>query len=67
MEKNQALLLDLPTSVRGFVYQDENGDPVIVVNSRLTHEQNKRTWDHEQLHIARGDMYETTYNEYGGA
>ena len=67
MEKNQALLLDLPTSVRGFVYQDENGDPVIVVNSRLTHEQNQRTWNHEQLHIARGDMYEPTYNEYGGA
>ena len=64
MEENEVILQDLPTSVRGFVFVDNSGDPVIVVNSRLTREQNRKTWSHEQQHIARGDLYETGYNEY---
>lgn len=66
MEENEVILQDLPTSVRGFVFQGDDGEPVIVVNSRLTREQNRRTYDHERGHIERGDMYEPTYNEYGG-
>jgi hypothetical protein len=66
MEDNTVILEDLPTSVRGFVFQGDDGEPVIVVNSRLTREQNRRTYDHERGHIERGDMYEPTYNEYGG-
>ena len=66
MEENKVILQDLPTSVRGFVFQGDDGEPVIVVNSRLTREQNRRTYDHERGHIERGDMYEPTYNEYGG-
>lgn len=66
MDENIAILEDLPTSVRGFVFTDENGDPVIVVNARLTREQNRRTWDHEQAHIARGDMFNEDYHEYEG-
>ena len=64
--EERVILLDLPTSVRGFVFLDENGDPAIVLNARLTREQNRRTYDHERGHIERGDMYEPTYNEYGG-
>ena len=66
MDDNTVILTDLPTSVRGFVFQGDDGEPVIVVNSRLTREQNRRTYDHERGHIERGDMYEPTYNEYGG-
>ena len=66
MDENRVILQDLPTSVRGFVYQGDDGDPVIVVNARLTREQNRKTYDHERDHIARGDMYEPTYHEYGG-
>ena len=66
MDEEMAILMDLPTSVRGMVFLGDDGEPVIVVNSRLTREQNRRTWDHEQEHIARGDMNEPTYNEYGG-
>ena len=66
MEDNTVILEDLPTSVRGFVFQGDDGEPVIVVNSRLTREQNRKTYDHERDHIERGDMYEPTYNEYGG-
>lgn len=60
----RVLIMDLPTSVRGFVFYDDNGDPVIVLNARLTHEQNCRTWLHEQGHIQRGEMDDPDYHEY---
>lgn len=66
MDERPVKLMDLPTSVRGFVFTDADGEPVIVLNSRLTREQNLRTYDHEQRHIARGEMYEPNYHEYGG-
>lgn len=64
MNEQQAMLMDLPTSIRGFVFQGDDGDPVIILNSRLTREQNRRTWNHERMHIVRGDMYNETYLEY---
>ena len=64
MEDSRVILQDLPTSVRGFVFQGEDGEPVIVVNSRLTREQNIRTYDHERGHIRRNELNEPTYNEY---
>ena len=65
--EERVILLDLPTSVRGFVFLDENGDPAIVLNARLTREQNRRTYDHEKDHIDRDELHDQTYNEYGGA
>ena len=64
MEPNEVILQDLPTSVRGFVFRDETGEPVIVVNSRLTREQNIRTFDHEQKHIRLKELDNTNYHEY---
>ena len=64
MDNQRVILHDLPTSVRGFVFQGEDGEPVIVVNSRLSREQNRKTYEHERKHIARGDMYEPNYIEY---
>ena len=64
MEERKVILQDLPTSVRGFVFQGEDGEPVIVVNSRLTREQNIRTYKHEKKHIQRGDMSNENYIEY---
>ena len=61
---DHVILQDLPTSVRGFVFQGDDGEPVIVVNSRLTREQNRKTYDHERGHIDRGEMNEPTYHEY---
>lgn len=66
MVKDRVILQDLPTSVRGFVFQGEDGEPVIVVNSRLTREQNQKTFRHEKNHIERNELNEPTYNEYGG-
>lgn len=64
MNENEVVLADLPTSVRGFVFLDDEGDPVIVVNSRLTREQNRKTFRHERRHIRRGELTNTTYREY---
>lgn len=64
--EEHTILMDLPTSVRGLVFHDDAGDPVIVLNARLTREQNLKTYDHERRHIDRGEMFEPNYNEYGG-
>jgi hypothetical protein len=66
-EDRPAILDNLPTSVRGFCFHDNDGEAFIVLNARHTREQNRRTYDHEKRHIDRGEMYEPTYNEYGGA
>ena len=66
-EDRPAILDDLPTSVKGFCYHDNDGETFIVVNARHTREQNRRTYDHEKRHIDRGDMFNEDYHEYGGA
>ena len=65
MEENEVILKDLPTSVRGFVFLGDDGEPVIVVNSRLTREQNRRTYRHERKHIKKEELNDPTYHEYG--
>ncbi len=62
--EEKVILQDLPVSVKGFVFEGEDGDPVIVVNSRLTWEQNRKTFGHEQEHIRKGDMDNINYHEY---
>ena len=64
MDEEKVILQDLPTSVRGFCYHDNDGEEYVVLNSRLTREQNRRTYDHERGHLDRGEMYEPNYNEY---
>jgi hypothetical protein len=64
MEETKVILQDLPTSVRGFVFQGEDGEPVIVVNSRLTREQNRKTYRHERKHIKKNELNDPTYIEY---
>ena len=64
MEESIVILQDLPTSVRGFVFLGEDGEPVIVVNSRLSREQNRKTYRHEKRHIRRNELNDQTYYEY---
>lgn len=66
MDEHEARLVDLPTSVRGFCFLDDDGEPRIVLNSRLTHEQNMQTWLHEREHILREELTDPNYHEYGG-
>ncbi len=63
MEKNEVILQDLPTSVRGFVFLGDDGEPVIVVNSRLTREANRRTFRHEKKHIKKNQLTDKNYKE----
>ena len=57
-------LAKLPTSVRGYVFLEEDGVPRIVLNSNLTREQNRRTLDHEVRHIENDELTDPTYHEY---
>ena len=64
MDDNEVILQDLPTSVRGFVFLGDDGEPMIVVNSRLTREQNRRTFRHEKKHIVMNELSDPTFIEY---
>ena len=64
-ETRPARLVDLPTSVRGFCFHDDDGEEFIVLNSRLTWEQNRITYDHEQEHLSKEEVYDKDYHEYG--
>lgn len=61
------VLKDLPVDVRGFVCLGSDFEPIIVINSRLSREQQLKTYHHELRHIQRGEMFNEEYNEYGGA
>lgn len=60
----RVVLVNLPTSVKSFVYYDSTATPVIVLNARLTFEIQKQAFDHEVNHILRGDMDNKSYKEY---
>ena len=64
-EDVQVILMDLPTHVRGFVCLGSDYNPCIVINARLSAEQQKKTYRHEMKHIINGDQYNDTYHEYG--
>lgn len=58
------VLKDLPTKVRGFVCLGEDYLPCIFINSRLSKEQQRKTYAHELRHIKTGQLYEEGYVEY---
>lgn len=66
IDDRPALMVDLPTSIRGFCFLDDDGEARIVLNARLTHEQNMKTWLHEREHILREELTDPNYHEYGG-
>lgn len=57
MEEFETRLINLPYRVRGLTTVDENGDPMIYLNARLTIEQHKKTYDHEVEHIVNDDLH----------
>ena len=59
------VLMDLPSRVRGFVCLGSDYNPCIVINARLSAEQQKKTWRHEMNHILNGDMDNHDFHEYG--
>ena len=64
MDERPARLMNLPTSVKGICFHDNEGEAYVILNARLTREQNRTTYDHEQEHIDRGDLWDPNYIEY---
>lgn len=64
-EQIPVVLKDLPPRIHGFVCFGSDYNPIIVINSRLTVEQQKKTFWHEMEHILTGQIDDDNYEEYG--
>ena len=53
----RTILLDLPCDCRGYVINDFEGNSCIVLNARMSHEMNIKSYEHELRHINNGDLY----------
>lgn len=58
------VLKDMPTHVRGFTCLGSDYNPIIVINSRLSAEQQRKTYKHELEHIRTGQIDDDDYVEY---
>lgn len=47
---------ELPTSIGGYVISDSDDFYTIILNSKLSHEQNMKSYEHELEHIFNGDF-----------
>lgn len=53
----RTILLDLPYDCRGFIVESiETGEQCCVLNARLSHESNMKTYQHECKHARNGDL-----------
>lgn len=59
------VLQDMPTRIKGLVCLGPDYTPCIVINSRLSVEQQHATYLHEMSHITTGQLYDDDYQEYG--
>lgn len=57
MDQVPTRLVRLPLTVPGMASVDENGEPMIYLNDRLTSAQHLRTYQHELQHIHRDDFF----------
>lgn len=64
--KPPVILKDLPSCIRGFVCLGSDYEPVIVLNSSLSREQQRETYRHEMRHILNGELWDEDYREYCG-
>jgi Zn-dependent peptidase ImmA (M78 family) len=58
--------LELPSRVKGYVCKNEDDTHTIILNSRLSLEQNMKTFLHELSHIENNDFEKPTVNEAEG-
>ena len=62
------VLEDLPTSIHGFVCLGSDYEPIIVINSRLSVEVQRKAFLHEMQHLLSGQFDDDGYDyctEYG--
>lgn len=57
-------LKDLPETIRGFTMLGSDYEPIIILNSRLSVEQQRKTYRHEMNHITSGEIDDDGYSEY---
>ena len=57
-------LKDLPGTIRGFTMLGSDYEPIIILNSRLSVEQQRKTYRHEMNHIISGEIDDDGYSEY---
>lgn len=55
MEEVFVVMAELPATVKSFVIANVDQTYTIVINSRLSHEQNMKSYQHELDHIRNGD------------
>lgn len=58
------ILKDLPTTIRGFCCLGSDYEPIIIINARMSYEQQLKTYEHELEHIRSGQIYDPDYQEY---
>lgn len=56
MLEYRVVMLDLPTTVRGYVLRTFDGFCTIVLNSKLNIWQNRKSFKHELDHLLNGDF-----------
>ncbi len=59
------VLQDMPVQIRGFVCLGSDYSPCIVINSRMSVEQQRKTYLHEVKHLESGQFDDDNYVEYG--
>ena len=52
----RTVLIDMPCDCRGCVVENSDGEHCIVLNSRMSHEMNIKSYIHELRHIKNGDL-----------
>lgn len=55
---------NMPVSIRGFCFHDDDGRISVVLNARLTRELNRASIAHEVGHILRDDLDNAGFIEY---
>ena len=58
------ILKDLPATIHGFTVLGSDYEPIIILNSRMSREQQRKTYRHEMKHISSGQIYDEGYREY---
>ena len=58
------ILTDLPYTIHGLCCLGVDYEPCIILNSRLSREQQKEAYLHELHHISSGELYDMGYKEY---
>jgi len=48
--------LDMPCRIRGFTYEQDINNYIIVINTKLNAEQQLKAYEHEMKHIKNGDF-----------